>query len=361
MPVYIQSANQISAQKPLSDEWFDSPLFHAGRRVPAIDPDFSGHFSPLAARRLCTLLKRSVMMSRRTLKDASVEMPDAIISGTGLGCIENTEKFLHSIMENDEQFLQQTYFMQSTHNILSSSVAIDLKCHGYNNTFVNRGVSFENALLDAFIQFERKRIQTALVGGYDELTDDYYLFFDRIGIWNFAAGTPPGENCFAGEAAVSMVLGAEKNEHTICEINDVELLYRPTHEQLGLTLDGMLAKAGCGLSGIDAILTGLNTHAENDGVYRDVIARFFGNRPVLHYKHLFGESFMSSALGVYVAMTCLRKGRIPPFLLAATNRTATASDDDAISAGIHGVKRILVYSHYRNKSHSLILLSSCSN
>jgi 3-oxoacyl-(acyl-carrier-protein) synthase len=353
MPVYIQSANQISAQKPLSDEWFDNPLYYGEKRVPTIDPDFSGHFPPLAARRMCVLLKRAVMMSRLTLRDASTEMPDAIISGTGLGCIENTEKFLHTIMKNDERFLQPTYFMQSTHNILSSSIAIDLKCHGYNNTFVHRGTSFENALLDALMQFEQHHIRTALVGGYDELTDDYYRFFERIGIWDFvpAGGPSPAETCFAGEAAVSMLLGADKNEHTICEISDVELLYRPTPEQLGETLGAMLAKAGCD---IDAVLTGLNTHAENDRVYRDVIARFFGDSPVMHYKHLFGESFSSSALGVYVATTCLRRGRIPPFLLLP------GSGDGGID-GIDGVRRILVYNHYRNKSHSLILLSTCSN
>ena len=362
MPVYIQSANQISAQKPLSDEWFDHPVYYDDKRVPTIDPDFTGHFPPLAARRMCVLLKRAVMMSRLTLRAAATEMPDAIISGTGLGCIENTEKFLHSIMENDEQFLQPTSFMQSTHNVLSSTVAIDLKCHGYNNTFVHRGASFENALFDAFMQFEQKRIRTALVGGYDELTDDYYRFFERIGIWDFVRGTSPAERCFAGEAAVSMLLGMEKNEHTICEINDVALLFRPTYEQLGATLDAMLTKAGCAggpssssSSGMDAVLTGLNTHVENDRVYREVTARFFGDCPIMQYKHLFGESFSSSALGVYVATICLRNGCIPSFLLADTPRRRGAA------SGISGVKRILVYNHHRNKSHSFILLSSCSN
>jgi 3-oxoacyl-(acyl-carrier-protein) synthase len=357
MPVYIQSANQISAQKPLSDEWFDNPVYYSQKRVPTIDPDFTGHFPPLAARRMCVLLKRAVMMSRRTLREASTEMPDAIISGTGLGCIENTEKFLHTIMQNDEKYLQPTYFMQSTHNILSSSIAIDLKCHGYNNTFVHRGTSFENALLDAVMQFEQHRgIRTALVGGYDELTDDYYRFFERIGIWDFVPGGPsPTETCFAGEAAVSMLLGTDKNEHTICEVSDVALMYRPTPEQLSETLDGMLAKAGCEPAGIDAVLTGLNTHAENDRIYRDAAVRHFGHCPVMRYKHLFGESFSSSALGVYVATTCLRRGRIPPFLLDPASAAAPSH------TGIDGVRRILIYNHYRNRSHSLILLSSCSN
>jgi hypothetical protein len=431
MPVYIQAANQISAQKPLSDEWFDRPLFYDELRVPTLDPDFKGHFSPMAARRMCTLLKRAVMMSRLTLKEASVALPDAIISGTGLGCIENTEKFLHSIMENEEQFLQPTYFMQSTHNILSSSIAIELKCHGYNNTFVDRWTSFESALLDAFLQFEQQRIKTALVGGYDELTDDYFRFFDRIGIWGFVPGPSLGQRCFAGEAAVSMLLSAEVNAHTICEINDIALAYMPTADRLREKLEAMLAKAGCGWTDIDAVLTGLNTHPDNDRVYGEVIGQFFGDRPILQYKHLFGESFSSSALSVYVAATCLRKNRIPAFLRAAcrppcgglcqdATATASAAATAGVAAGVEanvaatagvaagvdanvaaaagvatastsaatgafaaagidaaastaatadafageeikGIKRILIYNHYRNKSHAFILLSSCSD
>ena len=349
--MYIQSANQISVQKPLSDEWFDNPVYYEDKRVPTINPDFKDHFPPLVARRMCVLLKRAVMMARLALKEASVEMPDAIISGTGLGCIDNTEKFIYSIMENEEKFLQPTFFMQSTHNIISSTIAIDLKCHGYNNTFVHRWASFENALLDSLMQFEHKRIQTVLVGGYDELTNDYYKFLERLGLWNFAEGQSPKKRCFAGEASINMLLGATKTEQTICEISDVELLYRPTHEQISKTLDNMLEKAGCGLSDIDAIMTGLNTHEENDKVYYDVIENHFGNRPIMQYKHLFGESFSASAIGAYAAMTCIRKGRVPSFLLADIG-TSAASD-------INGVKRILVYNHHSNKPHSFILLSSC--
>ena len=375
--MYIQSANQISVQKPLSDEWFDNPVFYEDKRVPTIDPDYKEHFPPLVARRMCVLLKRAVLMSRLTLKEASVEMPDAIISGTGLGCIDNTEKFIYSIMDNEEKFLQPTFFMQSTHNIISSTIAIDLKCHGYNNTFVHRWASFENALLDALMQFGQGRIQTALVGGYDELTNDYYKFFDRLGLWNFAEGMSPVKRCFAGEASINMLLGATKNEQTICEISDVELLYNPTHEQISKTLDTMFERAGCTLSDIDAVMTGLSTLAENDKVYYDVIGKHFGDRPIMQYKHLFGESFSASAIGTYAAMTCLRRGRIPSFMLvdkgsinesfAVTGNNATPdwSPKATVSTGgqsdINGVKRILVYNHHSNKPHSFILLSSCLN
>ena len=82
MSVYLQSARQISVQQPLSDDWFEHPIIYTEKYVPTLDPQFSDYLSPLMSRRMCTLLKRAVVVSRLTLKDADVERPDAIISGT---------------------------------------------------------------------------------------------------------------------------------------------------------------------------------------------------------------------------------------------------------------------------------------
>ncbi|MDR2921007.1 MAG: beta-ketoacyl synthase chain length factor [Tannerella sp.] len=348
MSIYIQSATQISAQKPLCDDWFDTPLFYTEPCVRSVDPNFTDYLSPIQSRRMGKLLKRVIVTARNTLQRASLEMPDAIISGTGLGCIDNTEKFIYSIMENKEQFLQPTFFMQSTHNILSSLIAIELKCHGYNNTFVHRGTSFENALLDACLQFRNNRIETALLGGYDELTDDYYIFFKRLGIFEFENDPySPKHHCFAGEAAVSMLLASEKKENALCEVSGVDTLFMPSQAQLKGALDNLLATAGCTLSDVDAVMVGLNTNRVNDEVYHQAIDRLFAGKPILQYKHLFGQSFTSPALATYAAATCLHKNLVPAHLLV--------NGEEALQ----GVKRILLYNHYNNKSHSLILLSQC--
>ena len=347
--VYIQSATQISAQAPLTDEWFDTPVYHDTKKMLSNDPTFSDYMTPIMSRRMCSLLKRAIVTSRLTLQKAMVEMPDAIICGTGLGCIENTEKFLYSIHENEEKFLQPSFFMQSTHNIISSAIAIDLKCHGYNNTYVHRGASFENALLDAVIQFRQQKIRSVLLGGYDELTPDYYIFFDRIGIWDFSKKVPSVHKtyCFAGEAAVSMLLHTEKNGQTLCELNGIEILYRPTTEQIANSLDSLLSQNGCSLSEIDAVVVGTNSNPANDTVYDNIIPKVFGRLPIMQYKHLFGQSFISPALGTYTAAICLHKQLIPAHLL-------TGRVDN-----IKPVKRILLYNQYQNKSHSIILLSRC--
>jgi hypothetical protein len=351
MPVYIQSVNHISAQKPLSDEWFDSPAQFLQLRVPTSDPDFAPHFPSLASRRLCRLLKRAVLLSRLTLKDANLNMPDAIITGTGLGCIENTEKFLWSIMDNGEQFLQPSFFMQSTHNIISSTVAIDLQCHGYNNTFVHRGVSFDCALSDAFTQINLGRINNALVGGYDELTDDYFIFFQKLGLWNFMFDSVCFQNnCFAGETAVCFALSDRKTDRTVCEIIDVELLYAPERSEFNDALCRLFNKAGYNpftnpCQG--AVMRGVNGNHDYDSVYEHLLEPFSALLPMLQYKHIFGESFAASAFGVYAAALCLQKNRIPAVLCSYLDENC------------NGVKYIIVHNYY-NKTHSLILLASCS-
>ena len=341
--IYIRSARQISVQQPLTDDWFDSPILHRDvTAVRSLDPNFSEHIPPLVARRMCTLLRRAVVLSRLALRDASLEQPDAIISGTGLGCIQNTERFLHAIHDNGEQYLQPTYFMQSTHNIISATIAIDLKCHAYNTTYVHRGTSFENALLDALLRLRSGDICNALVGGFDELTDDYLQFFRRTGRWQF---TPAG---FAGEAAVSLLLNGQQDANTLCRLDDLRLLYRPTPDQLRASLHDLLTANSCSLDDIDAVLIGLNTNPDNDRVYLDAAAPWlYPGIPLIHYKHLFGESFSASALAHYVAATCLRRGHIPSHLRLDGSATSLPA------------RRILIHNHSMNKTHTLTLLTAC--
>ena len=231
--------------------------------------------------------------------------------------------------------------MQSTHNIISSTIAIDLKCHAYNTTYVHRGTSFENALLDTLLRLRSGSIRNALVGGFDELTDDYLQFFRRTGRWQF---TPDG---FAGEAAVSFLLDGQQDAHTLCRLDDLRLLYRPTPDTLRHALHDLLTANSCSLGDIDAVLIGLNTNPDNDTVYLDAAAELYPATPLIRYKHLFGESFSASALAHYVAATCLRRGHIPSHLRL-----------DSAAASLPA-RRILIHNHSMNKTHTLTLLSAC--
>lgn len=323
MKVYINSCSQISVQEPLSDKWFDNPISYNEQYVRALDPDYKPFVNPISARRMGLILKRAMATSLSALREAEVEMPDAIITATGLGCIENTEKFLKALSEQGENCLQPTFFINSTHNTIGSYIAVQMKCHGYNNTHVHRGISFENSLLDAFLQIKLNKINNALVGAHDEMTKDYFTLLNRIGFWNGG---------FAGETAFSTLLS---NKGAI-ELSEIEILYKTDIHKLISKADDMCKSKGISINNIDLLITGRNNNPANNIIY-DV----FENETKLKdksesYRHIFGESFTSSAFGFYYAYECLRKGKSP------LGKPA---------------KNILIYNHYENKDHSLILLT----
>src|SRR6478672_5481655 len=102
MEAYIRSASIISAQKT-----FDTPKFLTdivesdSTYLHCIEPSYKEFLNPIMARRMARIIKMSMATSAICLKEAGIEQPDAIITGTALGCLEDTEKFLLAIIEND--------------------------------------------------------------------------------------------------------------------------------------------------------------------------------------------------------------------------------------------------------------------
>ena len=137
--------------------------------------------SPGEARRMGRLMKAATITSLKALRAAGVECPDAIITATAYGMLETSEKFLTDMLENGEETLSPTLFMQSTHNTLSSAIAIRLGCHGYNMTYTQGGDSLEWALRDARRLIETGRARTVLVGCHDEATPMFQAFLRRMG------------------------------------------------------------------------------------------------------------------------------------------------------------------------------------
>ena len=351
-PCYIQSAAHISIQQPISDEWFHNPIMPENAYNESIEPDYTKYFAPMIARRMGRLLKRSVVTAVEAL--GQHEVPDAIITGTGLGCIANTEKFLSAMIDNDEDFLQPTYFMQSTHNTISSQVAQHLKCHGYNCTYSHRGTSFDSSLFDAFLQMHAGDISSALVGGHDEMTPNYFKMLGKIGYWKEGDISPDtlkkadSQGALSGSCSLNMLLTDQANPDTLCRIVGMEMLYEPSLLNLQETASRMLQQAGLTVQDLDAVVTGLSGDRDNDAVYHSFVEQFCPGKPLVWYKHIFGESFCASAFGTYVGAVCLRHKSIPAHLLFNS------------SENIPNPKYILVHNHFHNKDHSLILISSCS-
>ena len=255
--IYIRSAAQISIQQPLCDNWMEHPLSYDTPFATAIDPDFRTYMNPLQSRRMGKVLKRALVTSQVALNEAQQDHLDAIMMGTGMGCWENTERFLEQMCREGESLLKPTYFMQSTHNTISSMLGIQLRCHGYNTTYSHGKHSFDSALLDAFMQLKNGEISNALVCANDELTPAFCAIMQQAGIFG-----QPGQ-WVTGEGSVSMVLTTDP-EGAWCEMVDISM--------------------------------------DNDGLQ---------DADDFSWHDCFGGGFLSSAFGVYAAATCLAKGKTP--------------------------------------------------
>lgn len=284
--VYIKAATQISMQQPLSEAWMTAPVEHTEPYVRSLDPNFRDWLNPLESRRMGKILKRALVTAQKVMHDSGVQQPDAVITGTGLGCIENTELFLDQLCREGEEMLKPTYFMQSTHNTISSLISIHDHLHGYNTTYSHKSVSFDSALLDAFTQLRLGDIQTALVTGNDEMTPSYFSILQRAGYVG-----QPGQVA-AGETSVAMMLTTDPAD-ALCEIEEVSMSVRGVQQ--------LFAPA-------DLLVLGTNGVPQNDQLYREVAQQMPGVE-TFEYKRLFGESYTVSGLGVYAAAHLLSQGR----------------------------------------------------
>ena len=142
------------------------------------------YVKPLEARRMGKIMKSSLLSSLKALNMAGIEKPDAIITGTAMGCLENTEQLLMQLINEGETSLKPTYFMQSTHNTISSNIAIRLGCHGYNITYTQDDESLEWAMRDAKQLLRSGKYKTVLVGCHDETTPLYRQLMERLGYKN---------------------------------------------------------------------------------------------------------------------------------------------------------------------------------
>lgn len=331
---YINGIGSITIQ---NQDKLVIPDISESKYICCQDPDFSVFIPPMVARRMSKIIKRAIASSKMALSDAGLEMPDAIISGTGLGCIEDTEKFLSAMIQNNETLLQPTHFIQSTHNTISSQIAMQLKCYGYNNTFSHLSISFESALLDAFLQIQTGACQNVLVGGYDEMTPNYHLMLSKLNFW---------DGCFSGEGGVSLVVSNHQTPDSYCKIEAINLFYGSKNaEEIGEFVLSLLKNNNLSKENLDAVMLGYSGNPKNDFIY-DIMINFWGTIPQLTYKQFSGEYFTAPAFGIKLAAQILKTQTVPENV-CKKNQTLVP------------IRRILFHQHFHNHAHALILLSSC--
>ncbi len=343
---YINGIGCVSAQNSSIDTVFENFEQLTEPVVYAHKPNYKAYIKPAMIRRMSNGVKMGVVASTLALKEAGLETPEAIISGTGMGCVKDSDKFLKNIIDNDEQYLTPTSFIQSTHNTVGAQIALGLGCKAYNVTYVHGATSFESALIDAQMMLEDE-VDNVLVGAVDELGEYTTSLYKLIG---HVKDTSPIEQNSKGaifsEGAQFFVLENQKTNESYAKLVDVSMYNTLGETEIEIKLIQFLKNNNLNISDLDAIIMGLNGDIEYDSVYSYLQDSIFKNIQQLYYKHLSGEYNSVSAFGMWTACHILKKQEIPDILKL---------NDQANFP----LKNILLYNQYRGENHSFTLLNSC--
>jgi len=354
MKIYIRSAAAITAQKTFSDVPFLTELTeYNDTRLTAIEPDYKDYVDAKLARRMSRMVKMGVAAALQCLRDGKTEMPGAIITGTALGCQEDTVVFLTRIVDMDEDMLPPTAFIQSTHNTVAAQIALSLKCHNYNNTFVHKGISFESALLDAVMLVKEGDADNILVGGTEELTDAGFAVLTRLGLYkrwpllNANLYKTKTNGTLGGEGSVFFLLSNKLLADNLAELAATKVFYKPKNlADIELNIKQFLADNSIKAEDIDLVITGKNGDIKNDAIYENVVPEIFLNNSLAYYKHLTGDYPVSISFALWLAANIIKRGEMPA--LVADGEIKNPKPE-----------KILIYNHYQNTYHSLMLVSAC--
>lgn len=354
MNIYIQGTGCVSPQETAQGGAFpENVLPWEGARLKASEPDYKQWIDVKLIRRMSRVIKMGVAAAQLSLQEAGIQQPDAIITGTAYGCLDDTGVFLSKMVNQQEEMLTPTAFIQSTHNTVAGQIALMLGCHGYNNTFVHKGFSFESALLDALMILKEGRSKSILTGAMDELTNHSFNILSRFDLYKKEPVTSASllhsqtHGTVAGEGAACFVLGTEKGTNTKAKLTGVTTLYKPAGKaEIAADIAAFLAAHNCSEDEVSLVISGRNGDVSGDEWYAHMENNALAGKPVACFKQLCGEYPTAASFGMWLGAKVIAEQQVA----AAALFRGTAPTE---------IKKVLIYNHYKQTHHSLILLTAC--
>lgn len=349
--LYITGIGGISAQ---NEDMIEKgiPAAYSQNIFPAIAPIYKDYIPAMALRRMSGAIKMGLTAAKMALEDACVEKPVAIITGTGQGCKQDTEKFLVAMLENEE-LLSPTSFIHSTHNTVGGQVALHLNCTGYNVTYSHNSGSLEVALLDAhFLARDLAKEDSLLVGGVDEISPKITPFSYLDGqlkqeeISNLELFNTNSPGTITSEGAHFFNISLAKKPEAYAELIDVDVFNANSGQKIVEKINKLLKSNDLRIDDIDAVILGNNGDNRFDHFYHALQNGIFENKRQLVYKHLVGDYNTVSGYALWLGCKILKNGKIPEVYKI-----------NAVT-GPGKIKHILLYNQYLGENHSIILLGN---
>lgn len=315
-------------------------------------PEFSDYMNPLQMRRLGRTLRMGLAAATICLREAGVSTPDAIITASGYGFQEDMGAFLAELLDQDEQQLTPTCFIQSTHNALSGLLALSMKCMGYNTAYAGKGCAFEAALQDAMMLVRDGEAQNVLVGAVEEAywvqRNEYarlgYLKREKIkSLRLFESQT---EGTLLGEGVAFFLLSGASAAPGWCRMRDLRMVYGPAdYGRLSAELMDFLGRNHLAPRDVDVLVNGASGDVARDKPIHDLRRDHFGSAADVRFKHLTGEYATAASFALWLGAKILKTQTLPEAVLAAAAPSGRPP------------QTVLVLNHFLGKDYSFALLT----
>lgn len=285
--------------------------------------------------------------SKLALDDAKISYPISetetddfgVALGSTMGSVWSISEFDKTALREGPRAVNPALFPNTVINSPASHISIRFNIQGFNSTISTGFCSSLDAMYYAINMMRLYDYKVVLTGGVEELCEQTYKGFHKIG---HLAGSRPGKeevNCpfdkrrngiMMGEGAAIFVF--EELEHALNRNAEIyaEVLgygtsfdpashniYSPKAEGASDAIKACLNDAALGANDIDYISASANSTLDCDVMETRAIRKVFGknadNVPVSSIKSIIGESFSAGgAMNLGGAVGALEEDFLPP-------------------------------------------------
>lgn len=290
-----------------------------------------------STRLVCSAAKLAIEDSGFVIDDTTTHRTGVSL-GTTFGSLHSISQFDRVGLLEGPRFVNPSHFPNTVLNSPASRVSIRFHIKGFNTTISTGFCSGIDALSYGADFIRLQRAAVVLAGSVEELCEEIFLSFDKLGYLSGAQGSPPlccpfdarRNGIILSEGSAVLVLedsqhASDRGAEILAVVKGYGNAFDPfpgrdfnqTGKGLQNAVAAALRDASLAPSDIDYIAAGANSTKRLDRLETTVIKEIFGknafNIPVSSVKSMVGESFSASGgLSLAAAVGAIKNGIIPP-------------------------------------------------
>jgi 3-oxoacyl-[acyl-carrier-protein] synthase II len=296
--------------------------------------------APMKLRRMNTLSRYALAAARMAFDDSGLDASKrdgtGVAIGTMFGPVQTSVEYMREYVEKGASLAPPQLFAESVANAPGSHIAIEFGLRGFNLTFTQRESSALAAATFAASQIVKGSMDTALIGGVEEINEMVFSVLARLGALAHSGpevdeasrpfdrrrnGLVLGEGSAVlvaesmgsaisrGARVHAWLSGYGIGRDTTASISD----WGAGSEKIASVMRAAIDDAGVGTDEIDAVWASANSSRRGDAVEANALQALFGSQipPVAATKGYFGEYSAGGAIHLAAAVMAVADQELP--------------------------------------------------